>query len=46
MPGAPQSEFIGFFLNENVEAWYQDDVQLSQVGGLESAAAVREIPKL
>lgn len=37
---APQSEFIGSFLNENVDAWYQDEEQLSQVLSLASGVAI------
>jgi putative ABC transport system permease protein len=37
---APQAEFIGSFLDENVDAWYQDEEQLSQVLSLASGVAM------
>lgn len=37
---APQSEFIGSFLDENLDAWYQDEEQLSQVLSLASGVAI------
>ena len=37
---APQSEFVGSFLDENVDAWYQNEEQLSQVLSLASGIAV------
>lgn len=37
---APQSEFIGSFLDENVDAWYQNEEQLSQILGLASVIAI------
>lgn len=37
---APQAEFIGSFLDENVDAWYQNEEQLSQVLSLASGVAM------
>ncbi|WP_373515242.1 ABC transporter permease [Persicitalea sp.] len=37
---APQSEFIGSFLNENVDAWYQNEEQFSQMLSLASVIAL------
>ena len=37
---APQVEFIGTFLDENVDAWYQDEEQLSQILSLASGIAI------
>ncbi|AQG81071.1 ABC transporter permease [Spirosoma montaniterrae] len=37
---APQSEFIASFLDENVDAWYQNETQLSQVLSLASGIAM------
>ncbi len=37
---APQSEFMGSFLDENVDAWYQNEAQLSQVLSLASGIAI------
>lgn len=37
---APQSEFTGSFLDENVDAWYQDEAQLSQIFSLAAGIAV------
>jgi ABC-type antimicrobial peptide transport system permease subunit len=37
---APQSPFIGSFLDENVDAWYQNEEQLSQVLSLASGVAI------
>ncbi len=37
---APQSEFMGSFLDENVAAWYQNEEQLSQIFGLASGVAI------
>ncbi len=37
---APQVEFIGSFLDENVDAWYQNEEQLSQILSLASSTAI------
>ncbi|WP_332368168.1 ABC transporter permease [Spirosoma telluris] len=37
---APQSEFIGTFLDENVDAWYQNEEQLSRICSLASSIAI------
>ena len=37
---APQSEFMGSFLDENVDAWYQNEEQLSRIFGLASGIAI------
>ena len=37
---APQSEFIGSFLDENVDAWYQNEEQFSQMLTLASGIAL------
>jgi putative ABC transport system permease protein len=37
---APQSEFIASFIDENIDAWYQDEEQLSQVLSLASGIAI------
>ena len=37
---APQSEFLGSFLDENVDAWYQNESQLSEVLSLASSIAI------
>ncbi|MGF7217241.1 ABC-type antimicrobial peptide transport system permease subunit [Spirosoma lacussanchae] len=37
---APQSEFMGSFLDENVDAWYQNEEQLSQILSLASGVAI------
>jgi putative ABC transport system permease protein len=37
---APQSEFLGSFLDENVDAWYQNEAQLSEVLSLASGIAI------
>ncbi|PWV46472.1 ABC transporter permease [Chitinophaga sp. S165] len=37
---APQSEFIGSFLDENVDAWYHDEQSLSQVFSIASGVAI------
>lgn len=37
---APQVEFIGTFLDENVDAWYQNEEQLSQILSLASDIAI------
>ncbi|MDB5243033.1 MAG: hypothetical protein JWP57_3658, partial [Spirosoma sp.] len=37
---APQSPFMGSFLDENVDAWYQNEEQLSQVLSLASGVAI------
>ncbi|CCG98222.1 protein of unknown function DUF214 [Fibrella aestuarina BUZ 2] len=37
---APQAEFMGSFLDENVDAWYQDEEQLSQVLSLAAGIAI------
>ena len=37
---APQVEFIGTFLNENVDAWYQNEAQLSQILSLAAGVAI------
>jgi putative ABC transport system permease protein len=37
---APQSEFMGSFLDENVDAWYQNEAQLSEVLSLASGIAI------
>ena len=37
---APQSEFMGSFLDENVDAWYQNEEQLSKILSLASGIAI------
>jgi putative ABC transport system permease protein len=37
---APQAEFMGSFLDENVDAWYQNEEQLSQILSLASGIAI------
>lgn len=37
---APQSEFIGSFLDENVDAWYQNEEMLSRIFSLASGIAI------
>ncbi|MFD2571389.1 ABC transporter permease [Spirosoma soli] len=37
---APQSEFIGSFLDENVDDWYQNEEQLSQIFSLAASIAI------
>lgn len=37
---APQSAFVGSFLDENVDAWYQDEEQLSRILSLASGIAI------
>ncbi|GAB4047733.1 FtsX-like permease family protein [Spirosoma litoris] len=37
---APQSEFLGTFLDENVDAWYQNEEQLSRICSLASSIAI------
>lgn len=37
---APQSAFMGSFLDENVDAWYQNEEQLSQILSLASGIAI------
>jgi ABC-type antimicrobial peptide transport system permease subunit len=37
---APQSEFLGSFLDENVDAWYRDEQSLSQVFSIASGIAI------
>lgn len=37
---APQSEFIGSFLDENVEAWFQNEKMLSNMFSLASSIAI------
>lgn len=37
---APQAEFIGTFLDENVDAWYRNEAQLSQMLSLASGIAI------
>jgi ABC-type antimicrobial peptide transport system permease subunit len=37
---APQAEFMGSFLDENVDAWYQNEEQLSQILGLAAGVAI------
>ncbi|WP_232540964.1 FtsX-like permease family protein [Spirosoma endbachense] len=37
---APQSEFMGSFLDENVDAWYQDEEMLSRVFSLAASIAI------
>ncbi|WP_338876138.1 FtsX-like permease family protein [Spirosoma sp. SC4-14] len=37
---APQSEFIGSFLDENVDAWYQNEDMLSRIFSLASGIAI------
>lgn len=37
---APQSEFMGSFLDENVDAWYQNEEQLSQMLSLAAGIAM------
>ena len=37
---APQAEFLGTFLDENVDAWYRDEAQLSQILSLASGVAI------
>jgi len=37
---APQSAFMGSFLDENVDAWYQDEEMLSKIFSLAAAIAI------
>ena len=37
---APQAEFMGSFLDENVDAWYRNEAMLSQVFSLASGVAI------
>ena len=37
---APQSEFLGTFLDENVDAWYQNEEQLSRICSLASSIVI------
>lgn len=37
---APQSEFLGSFLDENVDAWYQDEESMSQMFSLAAGIAI------
>ncbi|CAN5428226.1 ABC transporter permease [soil metagenome] len=37
---APQSEFMGSFLDENVDAWYQNEEQLARICSLASSVAI------
>lgn len=37
---APQSAFLGSFLDENIDAWYQNEERLSQVLSLASGIAI------
>ncbi|GAB4029056.1 ABC transporter permease [Spirosoma gilvum] len=37
---APQSEFMGSFLDENVDAWYQNEEMLSRMFSLASSIAI------
>ncbi len=37
---APQSTFMGSFLDENVDAWYRNEAQLSQIFSLASGIAI------
>jgi putative ABC transport system permease protein len=37
---APQSEFLGSFVDENVAAWYRNEEQLAQIFGLAAAIAI------
>lgn len=37
---APQSEFMGSFLDENIDAWYQDEEMLSRIFSLASGIAI------
>ena len=37
---APQAEFIGSFLDQNVDAWYQNEEQLAQILSLASGTAI------
>ncbi|MCY7358349.1 MAG: ABC transporter permease [Rudanella sp.] len=37
---APQSEFMGSFLDENIDAWYQNEEQLFQIFSLASGIAI------
>ncbi|GAA4406501.1 hypothetical protein GCM10023187_26010 [Nibrella viscosa] len=37
---APQSEFMGSFLNENVAEWYDNETKLSQVFSLAAGVAI------
>ena len=37
---APQSAFVGSFLDENVDAWYQNEAQLSQILSVASGIAI------
>jgi putative ABC transport system permease protein len=36
----PESEFIGSFIDENTNAWYQEEERLSQIFSLASAVAI------
>ncbi|WP_310588374.1 FtsX-like permease family protein [Larkinella terrae] len=37
---APQSEFIGSFMDENVDAWYQNEEQMAKICSLASGIAI------
>lgn len=37
---APQSEFIGSFLDENVDAWYHEELSFSQIFSIASGIAI------
>ncbi|RDB07479.1 ABC transporter permease [Runella aurantiaca] len=37
---APQSEFMGSFLNENIDAWYQNEEMLTRVLSLAASIAI------
>ncbi|QJW92410.1 FtsX-like permease family protein [Spirosoma taeanense] len=37
---APQSEFMGSFLDENIDAWYKNEQMLSQIFSLASGVAI------
>ncbi|RRB11915.1 ABC transporter permease [Larkinella knui] len=37
---APQSEFIGTFMDENVNAWYQNEERMAQICSLASGIAI------
>ncbi|MBD0260029.1 MAG: ABC transporter permease, partial [Cytophagales bacterium] len=37
---APQAEFMGSFLDQNVDAWYESEVQISRMFSLASALTI------
>lgn len=37
---APQSEFMGTFMDENVDAWYQNEEQMTRICSLASGVAI------